>query len=382
MSKTVSKEAAISLNSLQKSFADEDVLRGIDLSIEDGEFFVIVGPSGSGKSTLLKCITGLHDIDSGSVFMSGEDVTKRSIQERDIGFIFQDFEERLFPHMTVRENVAFGLLQQDREYSADELDTRINKIFELLAISDLTDNKPSALSGGQQQRVELARQLVRQTDVLLLDDPLADLDYKLQKRMELEMRRIHKELESTFVYVTHNQDQALKLADRIAVLNQGRIEQIGPPSELYQNPSNAFVGRFIGDSNPIQGTVVGIDAGNVVIDTDAGQIVAQPQGKAPPKGDQTFVMVRPEAITLGPEARTKDNSLDATIEGRTYMGENTEFSVSIPGLDYTFEVLISGNVALDEVQQETTLGWDASDGICFDNLGEAETVTIDQLMEV
>jgi ABC-type Fe3+/spermidine/putrescine transport system ATPase subunit len=188
-------ESVISVTSLEKSFANEQVLRGIDFTVDDGEFCVVVGPSGSGKSTLLKCIAGLVEFDRGSISLDGRDVGALSVPERNIGFVFQDFEERLFPHMTVAENVAFGLRQAGA--SETEIETKTDEMLALLSIGETRDSFPSELSGGQQQRVELARQLVRECDVMLLDDPLADLDYKLQKRMELEMRQIHEELGSS-----------------------------------------------------------------------------------------------------------------------------------------------------------------------------------------
>jgi len=239
----------IRLQSVNISFRDEQVLQDIDLAVDDGEFCVIVGPSGCGKSTLLQSIAGLSEPDSGTVYLNGDPASSLSVQERNLGYVFQEFEDTLFPHMTVEENVAFGVRQQDEQVDEEQLSEEIDEMLDLLAIGDTRDDLPSGLSGGQQQRVELARQLIRGCDTILLDDPLADLDYKLQKRMELEIRRIHEELESTFLYVTHNQDQALKLADTVVVMNRGRIEQIGTPSEVYHNPNTAFVANFIGDNN-------------------------------------------------------------------------------------------------------------------------------------
>src|SRR6056297_1200369 len=241
----------VRVDSLDISFRNERVLQSIDLEIEDGEFCVIVGPSGCGKSTLLQTIAGLTTPDRGRVFLRGEDAGEMSVQDRDLGYVFQEFEDALFPHMSVGENIAFGVRQQSESVDEAALDERIDDLLAMLAIPETRDDLPSALSGGQQQRVELARQLIRECETMLLDDPLADLDYKLQKQMELEMRQIHEDLGSTFVYVTHNQDQALKLADKLVVMNQGMLEQVGTPDEVYANPATAFVGRFVGDSNPL-----------------------------------------------------------------------------------------------------------------------------------
>lgn len=380
---TVSRgDAAISVSSLEKSFSNEQVLRGIDFEVEPSEFCVVVGPSGSGKSTLLKCIAGLVSFDSGTIQLDGQTVDEIAVEGRNLGYVFQDFEERLFPHMTVGENVAFGLKQRSDPPSAADIEHRIDEMLELLSIPETRDNTPSELSGGQQQRVELARQLIRECDVMLLDDPLADLDYKLQKRMELEMRRIHDTFESTFVYVTHNQDQALKLADKLVVINQGTIEQIGTPEEVYANPATAFVGRFIGDTNPLLGDVVRVEGSAVVVDTPIGEVLAAPQEQAPDIGTEVVVLVRPEDISLGEAAEDCDNSVTVSVEDRTYTGEQTEFTVSLGADTEEFQVVRDGSVPWESVGRRTTVGWDATEGIAYDTLSTVDTVTVDDLMEV
>ncbi|WP_332900124.1 ABC transporter ATP-binding protein [Haladaptatus sp. CMSO5] len=375
-------EDIISISSLEKSFANEQVLRGIDFTVKPGEFCVVVGPSGSGKSTLLKTIAGVVSFDNGSIRLDGENVDDVPVEDRNLGYVFQDFEERLFPHMTVGENVAFGLHQSDESFSEAEIDEKIDEVLDMLAIGETKNSKPSELSGGQQQRVELARQLVRECDVMLLDDPLADLDYKLQKRMELEMRRIHNSMGSTFVYVTHNQDQALKLADKLVVMNHGMIEQVGTPDEVYRRPETAFVGRFIGDSNPLLGTVRETTATHTVVDTPQGDVVAEAHNGPFPDGTETMVLIRPENITIGNEAATKENTFAATVVGRTYTGEETEFSVSIGEDTEEFQIVVTGNVPLEAIGDQTTIGWDATDAIAYDTLSVVDTVTVDDLMEV
>lgn len=379
MSETVSRGSALSIESLQKSFANESVIRGITLDIDDGEFCVIVGPSGSGKSTLLNCIAGLIEFDEGTISIDGRDISDVPTEDREIGFVFQDFEDRLFPHMSVWENVAFGLRQSDEQLSDAEIDRRITETLELLAIADLRDDRPSELSGGQQQRVELARQLVRRCDVMLLDDPLADLDYKLQKRMELEIRRIHESLDSTFVYVTHNQDQALKLADKLVVMNLGLIEQIGTPDEIYSNPATAFVGRFIGDSNAILGRVTAEADGQVVLDTDAGEIRSVPRDVVPE--GETIMLIRPEAIVIGDEATERDNTLDVELVDYTFTGEHTEFAAVAEGVG-ELQIRMTGDVPMSAFDTGTRIGWDAADGVCYDRPSVAETVSIGDILEV
>jgi ABC-type Fe3+/spermidine/putrescine transport system ATPase subunit len=383
MSDADDSAAGIRLRNVRKSFDGVDVLRGLDLTVDPGEFCVVVGPSGCGKSVLLKTIAGLIDPDEGRVHVGGEDITDRPVNQRGLGYVFQEFEETLFPHMTVAENVAFGLRQSGRSFSDAEIRRRVDEMLELLAISETRSNAPGELSGGQQQRVELARHLVREAAVMLLDDPLADLDYKLQKRMELEMRRIHAETAGTYVYVTHNQEQALKLADKLVVMNQGVIEQVGTPREIYEQPENAFVGRFVSDSTLLTGPVADRpDERRVTVETPVGPVVARARTAVDPDS-RGVVLVRPEDVLVGDEARGADNRFEARIEDRTYTGEMTEFTLSVPadGARQTFQVLRPGNVTLERERGGggTTLGWDASDGDCFTRLSVVPSVTVDDL---
>ncbi|WP_299232922.1 ABC transporter ATP-binding protein [Natronomonas sp.] len=370
--------AAITVDSLDLSFRNETVLRDVDLTVEEGEFCVIMGPSGSGKSMLLKSIVGLETPDSGDVFLNGENASRLSVADRDVGFVFQEFEETLFPHRSVGENIAFGLERQGVD--ADEIERRTDEMLELLAIAHTKDDAPPELSGGQQQRVELARQLVRRCDTMLLDDPLADLDYKLQKRMEIEMRRIHADLESAFVYVTHNQDQALKLADKLVILNGGRVEQIGTPSEVYHQPASAFVARFAGDSNAFKTTVTGTTGDAVRLDTDVGEMLATPMHGS--GVDATGIAtVRPENVAIGEDAADADNTFEATPAGSTYMGEETEMAVEIPGLSRQLLATEPGQRTLPD--SETVLvGWNAADTQFFEKLSVTDTVQIDDLLEI
>ncbi|QLC35372.1 ABC transporter ATP-binding protein (plasmid) [Halarchaeum sp. CBA1220] len=368
----------IRVASLSKRFSRERVLHGIDLTVDEGEFCVVVGPSGCGKSTLLKCIAGLESFDDGDVYLRTRPAEEVPVEERDIGFVFQEFEETLFPHKTVRENVAFGLEQQDTEYGDDELEERIDEMLELLSIEETKDDLPGTLSGGQQQRVEVARQFVRECDIMLLDDPLADLDYKLQKRMELEIRRLHDRLGSTFVYVTHNQQQALTLADTLVVMNRGRIEQVGTPREVYSNPRTAFVGRFVGDSNPFVATVADVDGETLVLDAAVGRMRATAVGDVA-VGDESLALLRPEAVTVDDPDR--ENAYDGTVVGTTYTGEETELSVAVSGVDRTVQVVEPGRTAVAE-GDDVTVAWDASDAQFFEDLSVAGTETIDELLEV
>ncbi|WP_137291279.1 ABC transporter ATP-binding protein [Natronorubrum halophilum] len=370
---------AITIESLEKSFQNETVLRDVELAVRDGEFCVVVGPSGCGKSTLLNCIAGLLEYDIGEITIEGRNATDLSVQDRELGYVFQEFEETLFPHKTVAENIAFGLEQGGRDFSASEIDERIEEILALLSIGETKDDLPESLSGGQQQRVELARQLARECDVMLFDDPLADLDYKLQKRMELEMRSIHSSLDSTFLYVTHNQDQALKLADKLVVMNHGMIEQIGTPESIYNEPATAFVCRFVGDSNAIlvEDAVSG-EVGEVVdVPSEIGSIRATVQNES--GSDSGLVLVRPEAIAIG--ATDCDVTVTGVLEGRTYTGETTEFALSVDGIDREFHVVVPDRPAVGEVGEPVSLGWNADDSMYFSTLSVTDTVTTADLIE-
>ncbi len=369
----------VRVDSLDISFRNERVLRSIDLEIEDGEFCVIVGPSGCGKSTLLQTIAGLTTPDGGRVFLRGEDAGEMSVQDRDLGYVFQEFEDALFPHMSVGENIAFGVRQQSDSVDEAALDERIDDLLAMLAIPETKDDLPSALSGGQQQRVELARQLIRECETMLLDDPLADLDYKLQKQMELEMRQIHEDLGSTFVYVTHNQDQALKLADKLVVMNQGMIEQVGTPADVYNEPETAFVGQFVGDSNPVRATVRETDGDSATVDTSFGTVTATNVNHAS-TGAEGILLLRPETITIGDDASDEANTLDASPVGSTYMGEQTEIALALDGYDRDFYVIRPDMVPLDRYGETIQIGWSASDAKFFEELSVTQTLTVDDML--
>ena len=234
--------ANLQFKALRKSFGDLEILHGIDLEIEDGEFIVFVGPSGCGKSTLLRCIAGLEEITSGELSIGGQPMNEVPPSKRGIAMVFQSYA--LYPHMTVAENMAFGLKLAG--HSKTEITEAVQKAAEILQIESLLDRRPKALSGGQRQRVAIGRAIVRKPGVFLFDEPLSNLDAGLRVQMRVELARLHKDLATTMVYVTHDQVEAMTLASRIVVLNQGRIEQVGAPLDLYRRPANRFVAGFIG----------------------------------------------------------------------------------------------------------------------------------------
>jgi lactose/L-arabinose transport system ATP-binding protein len=287
--------SGLKLGNVKKSFGKVDVIHGVDLEIDDGEFVVFVGPSGCGKSTLLRLIAGLEDTTSGTIEIGGRDVTHVEPSERGIAMVFQSYA--LYPHMSVYENMAFGLKMNGHDRK--EIDRRVKKAADILELGDLLDRKPKAMSGGQRQRVAIGRSIVREPDVFLFDEPLSNLDAELRVQMRLEIAKLHNDLNATMVYVTHDQVEAMTLADKIVVLRAGIIEQYGSPMHLYNDPDNVFVGGFIGSPrmNFLDGTVVSGRGKSVVVSLDgfAGTKASVAlKGKLPEKGAKVLVGLRPE----------------------------------------------------------------------------------------
>jgi putative spermidine/putrescine transport system ATP-binding protein len=288
--------------------ADADTVTavdGVDLEIRDGEFFSMLGPSGSGKTTTLRLIAGFELPTEGRVYLHGEDVTRRAPFERDVNTVFQDYA--LFPHMTVGENVAYGLTI--RKVPRPERERRVGDALTMVRLNGYERRKPSQLSGGQRQRVALARALVNRPRVLLLDEPLGALDLKLREEMQLELKAIQRDVSITFVYVTHDQEEALTMSDRLAVFNRGRVEQVGSPAEMYERPATAFVAGFVGTSNLLRG--------------DAARALA---------GDDGLFTVRPEKIRMAdPGAAVADDEVgaDGTIRNVVYLGPDTRYIVAL-----------------------------------------------------
>ena len=289
-------EQVIGLEEVQKRFGDFVAVHRAHFSIARGEFFSMLGPSGCGKTTTLRMIAGFESPTDGRILLDGVDVSRTPPYRRNVNTVFQQYA--LFPNMTVHDNVAFGL--RSRKVPRDEVERRVADMLATVRMSDFARRKPAQLSGGQQQRVALARALVNQPSALLLDEPLAALDLKLRQTMQLELKRIQRETGVTFVFVTHDQQEALTMSDRIAVMSDGWVEQIGSPTEIYHHPATSFVAGFIGEANLLEGTLVepGVDACTVEV---AGSTLAVP-GAAPDvervKGSSVLVMVRPERVRV------------------------------------------------------------------------------------
>lgn len=295
---------------------------GISVTIEPGELFFLLGPSGCGKTTLLRMIAGFIDPTSGTIAFDGRDVTHAAPNKRNTGMVFQSYA--LWPHMTVAQNVAFGL--NIRKVAGAEKDKLVAEALDAVQMGPYADRKPTQLSGGQQQRVALARAIVIKPDVLLLDEPLSNLDAKLRNDLRLQIREVCKSSGITTVYVTHDQKEALSMADRVALLRSGQIMQLGTPRELYRKPNSKFVAEFLGETNLIQANAVSGDGGSTVFEVEAGRFEA---AGIQTKNKQELVSIRPEAIHLVEPGEGK--SLPAKVLQTTYLGETAQHLVEIKG---------------------------------------------------
>jgi spermidine/putrescine ABC transporter ATP-binding subunit len=323
---------AIKLEGVTKRFTSRDsdvaAVRGVDIEITEGEFFSMLGPSGCGKTTMLRMIAGFEEPSSGSVFLHGKDVTGVPPNRRDVNMVFQSYA--LFPHMSVHENVAFGLRR--KKVAKDEIARRVGEMLEIVDLAGREKRRPRELSGGQQQRVALARALVNRPRALLLDEPLGALDLKLRQAMQVELKRIQRETGVTFVYVTHDQGEALTMSDRIAVMNDGLVEQLGPPEVIYENPATRFVAGFIGTSNLLGGTVERLDGGTAVVGYGAAERITVPlrDGQYATAGERIELTVRPEKIDIGTEQPSGDGicTVRGTVSELVYLGTSTNYTVT------------------------------------------------------
>ncbi len=314
--------AGVKLTNVKKSFGDVNVIKGVDLEIDDGDFIVFVGPSGCGKSTLLRLVSGLEEITSGSIHIGDEDVSYTEPSERGIAMVFQSYA--LYPHMTVYENMAFGLKMNG--FDKGEIDSRVKKAADILELGPLLDRKPAAMSGGQRQRVAIGRSIVREPKVFLFDEPLSNLDAELRVQMRLEIAKLHNSLDSTMIYVTHDQTEAMTLADKIVVLRAGIVEQYGSPLELYDNPDNEFVAGFIGSPrmNFLDAEVTSSKKGSatvVVPSLGKLKIEVSTRDRTPEKGERVKVGLRPEHF-IGSTAKHKFKAPTSVVEqlgGNSYL---------------------------------------------------------------
>jgi multiple sugar transport system ATP-binding protein len=299
--------AAITLTNLFKSFGPVEVLKDINLSIADKEFCVLVGPSGCGKSTLLRMIAGLEEVQAGTIEIGGETVNDMRPRDRNLAMVFQGYA--LYPHKTVKENLSFSLKMH--KYKKDEIETRVQKVAETLGLDVLLGRRPGQLSGGQRQRVAMGRAMVRDPSVFLFDEPLSNLDAKLRVQMRTEIRDLHQRIGATSVYVTHDQIEAMTMADRIVIMNNGVIEQVGPPLELFDNPANVFVATFLGapSINLLEGKVVS-DGEKLGVRLVDGSFISVPDIKSPLEDTSVLMGVRPHHLVVDPE----NGPIQATVK--------------------------------------------------------------------
>lgn len=327
----------LTLRNVAKHYHATQAVHDIDLGIDAGEFVSIVGPSGSGKTTLLTMIAGFEQPSSGAIFVAGRDVTGLPPHRRNIGMVFQKYA--LFPHMTVRQNLAFPLKMR-RLAKGRDAQARVDAMLDLVQMGDLHGRYPHQLSGGQQQRVAVARALIFDPPVILMDEPLGALDKKLREAMQFEIKRIQERIGATVVYVTHDQHEALTMSDRVCVMHQGRLEQVGRPAELYDNPGNAFVADFIGTVNFVPGTVCGADGSGTVVSIGetACVIVDRPDSAAHSSqvtGSAVRIAVRPEHVSLRPVSAAGTRDIFGTIEAIVFSGAVKTALVrldAVPGL--------------------------------------------------
>ena len=365
--------ATLDLKQIRKTYrnADNETLKGIDISIDSGEFLILVGPSGCGKSTLMNTIAGLENISSGEIVIDGVDVAQVEPKDRDIAMVFQSYA--LYPNMTVRGNIAFGL--KIRKMPQDEIDAEVNRVAEMLQIEQLLDRKPSQLSGGQRQRVAMGRALARRPKLYLFDEPLSNLDAKLRVEMRHQIKRLHQKLNTTIVYVTHDQIEAMTLADRIAVMKDGELQQLGTPQEIYTKPNNMFMAGFMGSpSMNFIKTMVDLDEEQnpiikVVGTADQEHHIRLPQSMRDQDGKELVIGLRPEHIT---EQESDDVSastkLDLQLEVLEPTGPDTIAMVKVNDQEVACRLSPEFEVS---VGQMAPLHFDLSKAVFFDAQTEA-----------
>lgn len=347
------KALPIHLDDVSKSFGSVKALQSTTLNIKAGEFITLLGPSGSGKTTLLNLVAGYLPPDTGRILIGDRDITHTPPRKRNVGMVFQNYA--LFPHLSVFENVAYGL--RARRVTSSEIRQRVDQALEMVQLEGFGSRSIQQLSGGQQQRIALARALVFEPDVLLMDEPLGALDRQLRKYVQLEIRRLHKQIQRTIIYVTHDQEEALVMSDRVGIMNAGKIEQIGSPRELYDQPINEFVASFLGESNLLRGRLLQIDGERGLFSIESlGQVLEGIVAEGVHPGDEAVAMIRPETVELnwvvGP-------ALQARVEEVVYLGELISLRLRLPdGKEIWSRRIARGEWPKSE---EIRVGWKSKD---------------------
>lgn len=351
---------AIEVRGVTKRFGTVVALDDISFSVKRGELFFLLGPSGCGKTTMLRILAGLETPDGGTILSNGEDIEKRPPHKRGVPMVFQNYA--LWPHMSVFENIAFGLVE--RRVSKAEIRERVSATLDRVELTGLDERMPGQLSGGQQQRVVLARALVLSPDAVLLDEPLSNLDAKLRSEMREEIEHLHTGTDITFIYVTHDQVEALSLADRMAVMENGRIRAIGTPESLYRHPPSLFCAIFLGEANTTKGTVRTVDGDQLTVETDLGVLRGVcPEGNVS-TGDPIHCIIRPENVRLGES--DLDNKLEATIKSSRMTGATITVQLETMGTMFRAVLLNEAGARL-EPNTRLTLGFNATDTVIVNN---------------
>ena len=344
----------VELLGVSKRYGEVDALQRVDLSIRKGEFVTLLGPSGSGKSTLLNLIAGMTSPSSGRIVIEGRDATTLPTNRRGLGMVFQNYA--LMPHMTVFENIAFPL--QVRKVAKEEIRRRVGAVLDLIQLGHVANRKPRELSGGQQQRISLARCIVYRPSIILMDEPLGALDKKLRDQLQIEIKHLHRQIGSTILYVTHDQQETLTMSDRVCLMNHGRVEQLGTPHDLYFRPQTVFAADFLGDSNILPASVAGADGEAMLAIRLPGFEGALRAPRRPGIGNSVRVMIRPESLRLAQQPEPGWNALPAVVTEMIFAGGVTRYIMKVPGgqqmvlADLTMETSMSV-----ELGREVTVQW-------------------------
>lgn len=323
----MSNPTAVSLRGVKKLFGSFTALECVDLEIADNEFFTLLGPSGCGKTTLLRMIAGFEDTSAGELFLYGEEIATLPPHKRPINTVFQSYA--LFPHMNVAENIGFGLKMLG--WSMRDVEHRVDQMISMVKLDDFVSRKPSQLSGGQQQRVALARAMAPKPKVLLLDEPLSALDLKLRQQMRSELKRLQRDTGITFIFVTHDQEEALSMSDRIAVMSAGAIQQVGTPGEIYETPANRFIADFIGETNLLNAVVLELDGNNARVQLSTGDVVSALLSQSVTEGVEGVVSLRPERLRLVALDQLPEGmeSVSGVLGDAVYLGTDRQYSVAL-----------------------------------------------------
>ncbi len=344
---------------VQKSYDGESlVVKDLNLNVERGEFLTMLGPSGSGKTTVLMMLAGFEAATHGEILLNGQPINNVPPHKRGIGMVFQNYA--LFPHMTVAENLAFPL--QVRRMGKAEAEEKVTRALNMVRLGDFGNRRPAQLSGGQQQRVAVARALVFEPELVLMDEPLGALDKNLREEMQFEIKHIHETLGVSVVYVTHDQSEALTMSNRIAVFDDGVIQQLAPPPTLYEEPDNAFVAAFIGENNKLTGRVTGVNGKSCTVELDSGGAVEALAVNIAGQGERTTLSLRPERVLINPPADKYPNTFEAKVEELIYLGDHIRTRINFAGNDQ-FVVKVpnaQGHVVIDE-GGAVRVGWAMED---------------------